>query len=436
MTFVKIPTLSLFQFSAVFALFCATFSSPLSSSKLIAATPLEGTQPAHWRVIWTDDPATTATVSWSTREMGAKHTLSYRIKGNAHQTEGTALADSGRYTGGQTEFYYHHARLTELEPSTAYEVQMNSDGDQSPWFYFVTGPAHDRPFSILNGGDSRSGLKDRLEINQMIAKMVGDSYANDEEADDILALVHGGDFIVNGTNVEQWARWLSDHESTTTDDGRLLPIIPARGNHDHGKPFNEVFGFPESDKNYYAISIGPKVRMVTLNTETSVAGDQAEWIDSEMKSSRADHRWLLAQYHRPIYPAVKAPSSALKVWAPLFEKHNVDLVCEADGHNIKRTVPIRDNKQDPSGVVYIGEGGLGVPQRTPKTDRWYLKSPGMADKAHHVFVLTFGKEKLAGKCVLLDGSIRDEFTRPVRGLVQVSANESLQNSDTQPALAP
>ncbi|KAA1258799.1 hypothetical protein LF1_13220 [Rubripirellula obstinata] len=402
----------------------------LNCSPLFAAMTLKGTQPAHCRVTWTDDPATTATVSWSTRDAGSKHTLRFRIKGAAgdenaqadegNVIEGTAMAESGRYTGGQAEFYYHHVRLTDLKPSTQYEVQMHSDGDHSPWFYFETGPDHDRPFSLINGGDSRTGHKDRLRVNEMIATMVSDSFANDDPSDDILAFAHGGDYIVKGSNVAQWLRWLSDHESTTGKDGRMLPIIPARGNHDRGKPFNQVFGFPDGDKNYYAVNIGPQVRFVTLNSEISAAGDQAKWIDSEMLASRAENRWLLAQYHRPIYPAVKAPSSALKVWAPLFEKHDVDLVCEADGHNVKRTVPIRNGKQDPTGVVYIGEGGLGVPQRTPKTDRWYLQSPGMADKAHHIFVLTFQEDQLIGKCVLLDGTVRDEFTRQVRSPVLVA----------------
>ena len=384
------------------------------ASPATAVATLEGTQPAHFRVAWTDDPATTATVSWSTRKMATKNTLSFRIKGEVDAVESTALAESGRMTGGEAEIYYHHVRLKDLTPSTAYEVQMISGADHSPWFYFVTGPADDRSFSILHGGDSRSGLEDRKKINKMIAKMVDESFANEDEADDILALAHGGDYVVRGKNVRLWSKWLTDFELTIGKDGRLLPIIPARGNHDAGKPFDQIFGFPDRDKNYYAVSIGPQVRFVTLNSEISAAGDQAKWIDSEMKTARSSHRWLLAQYHRPIYPAVKAPLAALKVWAPLFEKHNVDLVCESDGHNIKRTVPIRDGQQDPSGVVYIGEGGLGVAQRAPKLDRWYLQSPGMAEHAHHVFVLTFGKEKLLGKCVKLDGSLGDEFTRPVR----------------------
>ncbi|CAD77641.1 conserved hypothetical protein-putative phosphatase [Rhodopirellula baltica SH 1] len=385
----------------------------MGSATAQADAPLNGTQPAQWRVIWTADPATKATISWSTKEAGSSHSVRFRVK-DSDDRLAEQLAESGRYTGGEFESYYHHARLTDLQPGTAYEVQMVSDANESPVFYFVTAPATDRDFSILHGGDSRSDQDARRRINKMIAELVESSYDNDDLSDDILALAHGGDYIVTGKKMELWSMWLSDHELTTSSDGRLLPIIPARGNHDKGKPFNEVFGFAEDDLNYYGINLSPQVRFTTLNSETSTAGDQAQWLKAELKASRDSNRWLLTQYHRPVYPAVKTPGAGLVSWVPLFEQYNVDLVCEADGHNIKRTVPIRDGKSDETGVVYIGEGGLGVPQRTPKTDRWFLESPGMADQGHHVFVLKFTKEALHGTCLLLDGTIRDQFTRPVR----------------------
>ena len=135
----------------------------------------------------------------------------------------------------------------------------------------------------------------------------------------------------------------------------------------------------------------------------------AIWLEEILQSSRPDYRWLIAQYHKPVYPAVKSPGSGQKSWVPLFEKYNLDLACESDGHNIKRTVPIRDGKPADDGVVYIGEGGLGVSQRTPKPGRWFLQPPGMADQGSHVFLLTFTPDHLLGQCVLLNGEIRDRF---------------------------
>ena len=205
----------------------------------------------------------------------------------------------------------------------------------------------------------------------MMARMVAEQTAAGRP--EILALAHGGDFIVNGPDLGQWLVWLDNHELTTGDDGRLLPLIPTRGNHDMGPIFNQVFDFPTDDENYYALSLGSELRLATLNTETSTAGDQREWLASELAANRWNHRWYVCQYHKPAFPAVKVPSGALTNWVPLFEEYQIDLACEADGHVIKRTAPIRDMKIDPAGVVYIGEGGLGVGQRTPKTHRWYLQ---------------------------------------------------------------
>ena len=45
----------------------------------------------------------------------------------------------------------------------------------------------------------------------------------------------------NGKNWKEWRLWLSQHELTTTEDGRVLPIIPTWGNHDSGILYFEVF---------------------------------------------------------------------------------------------------------------------------------------------------------------------------------------------------
>lgn len=368
--------------------------------------------PVQWRVIWHEDPATRATVSWNTSTPGTVHRVFLREDG-AEETQTVNATLNGRYSGSGLELYYHHTRLTGLKPVTKYHVEIESDGIRSPAMYFVTAPDKDVPIAILYGADSRSGLKERRQMNAMIARMVKESYAPNRIP--ILAFAHGGDYIVNGTDLRLWSTWMTDHELTVGDDGRLLPIIPARGNHDRGQLFNEVFAFPPDDENYYALNLSSQVRLITLNTETSIAGSQVDWLAAELKHSRPVYRWLIAQYHRPAFPAVKNPALNLKYWVPLFERFNVDLVCEGDGHVIKRTGPIRDQHVDPNGVVYIGEGGLGVEQRTPKEDRWYLQPPqAKVGRGHHVQLLTFEPEKLTYRAVLLGGEVFDKCTIPAR----------------------
>lgn len=407
----------LFRLSFLLAILAAI---QLASSVAYAVEYETQIQPKHLRISWTSDPATAAIVSWSTLKPTDNHALRFRLK----DTEGdysVITPIQGRFQSEKTELHYHHANLSGLEPGTAYEFQITQSEDASKSFYFSTAPDVDRPLSLLHGGDSRSDQTTRQKMNLLISKLVKESYDDEVLSNDIFALAHGGDYVADGSNLNQWSKWLDDHELTIGQDGRMLPVIPARGNHDKSELFNQVFGFKEKHNNYYALNLNSTVRWITLNTEISTAGDQAKWLKQELKTSRPKNRWLLAQYHRPAYPAVKTPGSALQSWVPAFEKYDVDLVCEADGHNIKRTLPIRGNVEDATGVVYIGEGGLGVGQRTPKVDRWYLQPPGMADSASHVFVLTFESRELNAKCVRLDQTIADEFTMKPRKIEKIEA---------------
>ncbi len=400
------PNNSLAKLLAFLLVFAAT------AEQSHADATLEGTNPVQWRLVWTTDPATSAMLSWNTVTPGKLHQVHLRQAESDEKTLVEAKRN-GRYSAKSPTLFFHHARLTDLQPATKYFVVMESDGQRSPEMFFVTAPADDVPISLLFGADSRSGHEARRQMNTMLGQMLAESQTADRAP--ILALAHGGDYIGDGRHLDQWSRWMSDHELTVSPAGQLLPIIPARGNHDGGPLYNEIFAFPPEDANYYALDLGPQLRLVTLNTETSVSGDQRQWLETELAASRPGKRWLLAQYHRPAFPAVKMPWMNLMHWVPLFEKFDVDLVCEGDGHNIKRTVPIRDFKPDPTGIVYIGEGGLGVGQRTPKNHRWYLSSPqAKTGEGHHVQLLTLDREQLSCRVVLLGGKVFDEHFQSVR----------------------
>lgn len=153
--------------------------------------------------------------------------------------------------------------------------------------------------------------------------------------------------------------WLSDHELTITDTGRILPIIPARGNHDRDVVFEEMFYWPDRDHDYYfTAEVSDRVAFLTLNTEISKAGDQRNWLEEELRRQHAEgEKWVAVQYHVPAYGSVKSyrqGEAQRQHWVPLFEQYQVDLVCEADHHSLKRTIPIRDDKHDTLRVRAIG----------------------------------------------------------------------------------
>ncbi|HUT61225.1 MAG TPA: fibronectin type III domain-containing protein [Phycisphaerae bacterium] len=400
------------------------FASPAWAADEPATTPLAGTTPAQWRLIWTEDPQSRATISWSTAEAGRSHRVHYDTRSHKDNLAAYRFrADSnanGRYTAAANEalsLHYHHAELTGLKPATTYYFRIVSDEAASREFHFITAPDADVPVKVIYGADSRTGHSTRRRMNRLIATLAGRDKT-------VLAFVHGGDYVwrvwTRG-GLSRFSRWMSDHELTVTADGRMLPIIPIRGDHElSGPQVGQVFGWPGGGRFYWHVRLTPQVLLVALNTNGPISTDanQVRFLDRTLRAN-AKMRWKLAAYHKPAYPGVKdRPSPARKLWVPLFEKYGLAMVCEADGHLIKRTVPIQGDKPAADGVVYIGEGGLGAPLRTPNTDRWYMKPPAKCGRAYHIQVLSFGKTALKYEVLLSDGSVFDTYeikARPQAG---------------------
>jgi len=383
----------------------------------------ENTEPRHVRVLWMEDPATQAVVSWSTTQPGVQSRLYYDTEprngevgaygsrvSRIHSGEFTRSADDLSY--GEPPLYYHHALLTELEPATTYYFAASTDGEVSEEYHFITAPDDDRPFKALFGGDSRIGgrdpylHKDRRNMNRRMRALA-------EEHPEILVFMHGGDYYQRA-ELRYMTPWMNDHELCTTSDNRIIPIIPVRGNHDMAVGFEEMFHWPEKDHNfYYATTLSAEVAVVTLNTEISMAGAQRSYAERTMRNLRPEHRWLVVQYHKPAYPSVRGWTDGEDrryYFVPVMERNNVDLVLESHDHALKRTLPIRDGGPHKHGITYIGDGGLGVPQRNPDPSRWYLQEPGMTQSVHHVHVLEFDADKLRGRAYGMDGEVLDDFT--------------------------
>ncbi len=380
---------------------------------LTQLTPLEGTTPTQWRVSWSGDTSTTATVSWSTALAGKKHTLHYGTKPSGTDpqnfTHHLDAQKNGAYSINANEAkststaFYHHCVLKDLKPKTKYYFTLESDGKFSRPLYFITSP-ESGDFKMIAGGDSRTGLADRARMNLRMA-------ATFMAHPDIYAFCHGGDYINSGASWRQWRLWLSHHELTTLDDGRVLPVIHTKGNHDSGILFFEIFNLESNTTKssyWHNTQLTKHVNIITLDTNYTAKGPQEKWLKEQLTSLRPESRYLLTNYHRPLFPAVKSIPSQAAVFVPLFEQFNVDLALESDGHCIKRTAPIRNGKIDPTGVTYIGEGGLGVGQRQPKKDLWYLKD-GYVGRGHHIYLLHFTQSSLKVDTVLLDGKIEDTF---------------------------
>jgi hypothetical protein len=379
---------------------------------VLLASATASALPEHLRVIWHENPAEQAIVSWSTEGPADTHIVwddedhpsAQEYAHEAHPQRSAQFVED-------VATVYHDYTLRNLTPSTEVHFRIVTEEGVSRPYWFRTAPADARSFVLLYGGDSRSDSDARKAMNRRIRALV-------ESEPSVVAFHHGGDYIMNGSSWPQWDRWLRDWQETVTSDGRVLPIIPARGNHEGDAVlYNKVFAFPgdpEAVGDWWVTRIGEDLALIVLDSNVSQAGAQQKWLESTLRDAQ-QYRWIIPSYHRPAYPAVKTPGGALYHWVPLFEQYNVDLVLESDGHVLKRTVPIREGHPDPSGVVYVGEGGLGVPQRTPRKDRWYLQPPGMSAAAHHVQALRVTPDAIYYSAVLEDGTVADTYVfRPKR----------------------
>lgn len=377
----------------------------------------------HPRIYWTESPSSHAILSWTSDIMGnanyvvydtkpALDTSIYKYRVEANQNGQITYKPSDAYAGVPKSFF-HHADVEQLEPNTTYYYRFCTDNTCSPEYNFKTAPSQSAHLTVLFGGDSRIGKEegsdpaahvDRRAANLLVKHLVEDDSA-------ILALVHGADFGMNA-NWQYLYHWFNDHELTITDNKRVLPLIISRGNHDHEIGFTENFRLGKvtennSDGYYYCTQLTDSIALLTLNTETSMAGYQKEWLEKTLAAKRPSSAWLFVQYHKPAYPAVKHFdredfARVRQVWVPLFEKYAIDIALESDGHALKKTVPLLQNKPNPKGIIYIGEGGMGVPQRTPDPERWYFLNGGHASSNHHVWKLTFQPQVLSVKAFGFD----------------------------------
>ena len=371
----KLRSVGLFVLISIFS---------LSSCKYDGATREE---PSWVRATFKNDPATSVVIGWHKgdgRERADRfyydtvdHGTDYRSY--AYSQSPDAVTD---YFGIESAF----VELKDLEPDTKYYFVIKNSYGVSKRYYVQTLPdRNDVRLSIISGGDSRNNRTPRRAANTLVRKLKPHFVA------------FGGDMTDFGTG-NQWAGWFEDWELTHGEDGRVTPIVVARGNHERSNKVLAKLFWAHTD-NYFALGIADNLlRMYTLNSEMSAGGDQLTWLKSDL-ADNDDFKWKFAQYHRPMRPHAKKKkdnTAAYQNWANLFYEHNVNLVMESDAHLVKSTWPIRpstdaDNEEgfirdDKNGTVYVGEGCWGAPLRGADDNKSWTRDSDSFNQFKWIFV--------------------------------------------------
>ncbi len=316
---------------------------------------LPGPYPDRIALTWSDDPATTLSVTWRTDTTAARGVAQVAL----------ARAEPSFYTRAETveavtetldlspiedEFvvaHYHSVTFAGLRPNTLYAYRVGDGNRWSEWFHARTAGADPQPMSFLYFGDVQNNIRSHW------SRAIRAAYA---EAPDALFMIHAGDLVNSAHSNLEWGQW---HQAGSFIHS-MLPGLPVPGNHEYDPfteeederdvehlsahwrpgftlPLNGAAGFKEST--YYLDVQG--VRFIGLNSDPAEADERAlavqtAWLDSVLTHN--PYRWTVATFHHPIFSSGEGRDNPnlRAAWKPLFDEHRVDIVLQGHDHTYAR----------------------------------------------------------------------------------------------------
>lgn len=356
---------------------------------------------SKFRVIWYQDPASTAVIAWD-QVSGEDPVVHIDVNDFGNDIAEYGLkkrADIARPAKGMNN---HFLRLKGLIPNMTYYFIVKDSEGQSRRMFFTTAPSNpEQRLSIIAGGDSRNHREARRDANLLVAKLKPH------------CVMFGGDFT-GGDTAEEWQEWFEDWQVSIARDGRVTPIIVTRGNHEESNQVLVDLFDLDNPGAYYAFNIGGNLaRIYTLNTLIPAGGSQKDWLEGDL-SSHADVAWKLGQYHHPMRPHTEKKgerNDLVTYWAPLFERYGMNLAVECDAHVAKSTYPIRPEngagsdegfvRDDQRGTVYVGEGCWGAPLRENNDDKSWTRASGSFNHFNWIFI---DQSRMEVRIVKTDGA--------------------------------
>ncbi|NQY12114.1 MAG: T9SS type A sorting domain-containing protein [Flavobacteriales bacterium] len=360
----------------------------ISLFSVLSTYAQDGAGAIRYRLSYRDDPATTIVIGWD-QVSGVDATVYYGTTDEGTVSESytdSHVVDRIEDSHGMKSRF---ARLAGLTPNTVYYFVLDN-GAAGDRYWFKTQPDSPEAMSIIAGGDTRSNHDVRRNGFDIVRKLSPN-------------LVYFGGDYTNSADDASWKKWLNDWQLTTREDGKMIPIIGATGNHENRGDIEEIFdgANPDGGNNneYYSLAFGGDMwKAYVLNTEITPGGNQGTWLEEDLIASQ-DFTYRTAIYHTPMRPHTKWKSeenTQYNAWAQYFYDYKVALVVESDAHTGKTTEKIapcsggpacdEDFMIDGNGTVYVGEGCWGAPLYKDEDSKSWTKCYSEFDQIRWVFI--------------------------------------------------
>jgi hypothetical protein len=168
------------------------------------------------------------------------------------------------------------------------------------------------------------------------------------------------------------------------------------GNHDvkdgHGPKQMAALGMPGR---WWARTFGD---VLIVGLDSNDAGDRRQRAFLEHQLSTSDAPWKIVALHHPPYSAGYQGSAedVRSIYAPIFERHGVQLVLSGHDHDYQRSKRIR-------GVTYVVSGGAAGTRRTGEES-----FTAVSFSWHHFVDIAVFHDRLVLRAVNQDGRVADE----------------------------
>jgi hypothetical protein len=392
--------------------------------------------PRHVYLTWQGDTSRTMTVNYQTLEPTEASTVYFDTKprsGRQNEYRHSATGTARQITGLWDERKIHWVELSGLKPGeTYYFIAGDPRNGFSREQKFRTIPSGSQKLRFVIGGDIGVSssvaplLQQAAKTSPAFGAVGGDiAYAND-------AL----------TNYQRWDAWLDLWETNmVTPSGDTIPMVLAIGNHEvRGTNYatataNFYFGYFAQNgvRSYYSRMFGENLVMFLLDSGhfTPHDGEQAAWLDAQL-SERASAPHKFAVYHVPLYPSYRSAEGGGSVkgratWLSIFDKYHLTTAFEHHDHTFKRTHLLRENKIDPQGTLYLGDGCWGQPARkVGPTRQWYEVK---AASIQHFWRVDVSRNRVEYRAVNKEGKVFDVYPPTVSG---TKAAQKVYESLTNP----
>ncbi len=305
----------------------------------------------------------------------------------------------------------HHATITGLKPSTSYFYKVTATtkaGDKivGPLLSFKTAALTGESFNFAVFGDSQ---RNRRLTGQVATR----AYENRPSF-----VLHLGDVVDDGSDKSQW---LNDLFRPCQELFGRVAMMPTIGNHERDHPFYyQYFNLPEPEFHYKFTWADADFFAIDSNKPLELGKGQMAWLEKELVASKA--KWKFCFHHHPCYSSDSNDygdsfngkqstfgTDKMQKITSLYEKYKVDFVLNGHIHAYERTFPIKNNKVDNDGVVYLTSGGFGGGLENFTPTPAYFKAANRVD--YHMVLFTITNNSLQLRAYDKDGQLFDTWTK-------------------------